>query len=92
MKELTAVRRSQSTVVVTGTRRDGSTEVQEITLKHDPGAPDAVIIGHGFARVNQCGGFMLDGEDGAVVLYPLSSFEKVVFGLRKVSLATVGVH
>lgn len=82
--------RRQSTVVAVGVREDGFTCEQEVPLEHNP-APDAIVIGAGFAKMNQVGGFMKDGLDGqSVEFYPLASFKKVTFSLKKVSLATVG--
>lgn len=81
----------QTVVVATGQKLEHNTEVvQKLPMTHDPGTPDAMIVGKGFATINQVGGLMIDGPGGSVEFHPMSSFDKVTFSLEKVSLVTVG--
>jgi hypothetical protein len=82
-----AVTKQQSTVVLTGELGDGSEVVQSIGMAHEPGVPDAALMGQALTMVRGAGGLTTEGEMGTIYFYPMLTLRSIHLKVNRISLA-----
>lgn len=83
---------TNTTVVGRGFLSSGEEIVQELSMKHDVGAPEEQIMAHGFNMFKTVGGLLRDEPDKTMKFYAFGVFpDGVKFELKKVQLASVGI-